>query len=385
VPLLTRKTQVAIKNESTEGTVNTPVAADAAFNIFETGFTADIEQFERNPFRASVGSRASIAGVKTGSITYTTELAGSGSATTAPPFGPALQSCGFAKATCDLMAGGTVTGTFVVGETITGAGAFSETVLAVDGDNIYISTGASNPGTAAIVGATSEAEMALTGRTISGPVGFVYSTTSTYSTTSAPSSSVDLLNDGVRHRIIGARGNVTLRASTGQPVQAMFEFTGPKVATANGPLLNGVAYPTTTPEPLLSALFSVGGGFAAVVDNIEVNTNNDLQVRRSMNTASGVVSTQIVNRQVQGSIDPEMTVVTGTGNHDWFGRLDANTEGLMKFTVGSDVGNKFKIMAPQAQYTGVSPGDRNGIATVSIDLAMNESTLGDDDLQIVCL
>jgi len=78
-------------------------------------------------------------------------------------------------------------------------------------------------------------------------------------------------------------------------------------------------------------------------------------------------------------------VVTGTGNHDWFGRLDANTEGMMKFTVGSDVGNSFKIMAPQAQYTGVSPGDRNGIATVSIDLAMNESTLGDDDLQIVCL
>lgn len=386
MPLLSRKTQIGVRNETTtEGTVAVPGAAHAAFNVFESGYTSDIEQFERNPFRSSVGTRASIAGVKTGSINYTTELAGSGSATVAPPFGPALESCGFAKATADKLSGGTVSGgPFVVGEALTGSSSFTGTVLAVDGDVLYIDTSSTHPSTDTIEGGTSGAAMALSGRTLATSVGFVYSTTSTYSLTSAPSSTIDLLNDGVGHRIIGARGNVTFRAQTGQPVQAMFEFTGPKVATANASLLTGIDYPTTTPEPLLNALFTVGG-FAAVLDNIEVSTNNDLQVRRSMNAATGVISTQIVNRAIGGSIDPEMTVVSGAGSHDWFGKLDTNVEGVMKFTVGSAVGNQFKVFGLQTQYTGITPGDRNGIATVSVDLALNESTLGDDDLQIVCL
>jgi len=390
MPLLTRKSQVAVKAESTEGTNSSPAAINAAFNIFEAGFSADIEQFDRNPFRSSVGRRASIPGVKTGTVSFTTELVGSGTATSAPPFAAALKSCGFIEtAVKTLTISGTITsGPFVPGESISDGASFTTTIRAVDTTSgsaavLYVdSTASSYPSTGTLTGGTSGANFAHGSGTLSGSaVGKVYSTTSTYSTSSAPSATVELRNDGIRHAIIGSRGNVSLTASTGQPMQMGFEFLGEKVATDDAAMLTGISYPTTTPPTLLSAAFSTHG-HSAVLDNIEISTSNDLQIRRSINDASGVLSTQIVSRAMSGSIDPEMVTVA---THDYFGSLDANTEGVTKFTVGSASGNKFIVIGAHSQFTGITPGERNGISIASIDLGFNESTLGDDDLQIVSL
>lgn len=387
MPLLTRKTQVAFKHESTEGTAASGInATNAAFNIFDAGFSPEIEQFERNPFRSSVGTRASIAGVKTGTINFQTEMVGGGATSdvvSAPPWGTLLESCGFFKANVDKLSGGSISGTFVVGETITGASAGSGVIYAIDGNDLYVT--ADQTWTGDITGGTSSATMAASGRSTDTDDKFVYGPTSTYSTSSAPSATVELRNDGVMHKIIGSRGNVTFRASTGQPVQMLFEFLGPKVATANQSMLTGISYPSLSPPTLLSAAFSTHSMTGGVLDSIEVSTNNDLQIRRDINATTGVKSTQIVSRAVGGSIDPEMTVATNaTGTLDFFGKMDANAEALTKFTVGSTIGNQFKIFGPNSQFTGITPGERNGISTVSIDLAFNESTVGDDDLRILC-
>lgn len=387
MPLLSRKTQVAVKHETAEGTALTLAAANMAFNVFETGYSTDIEQFERNPFRSTVGTRASIPGVKQGSISYTTELVGTGSAPTAaspPPFGPALQSCGFQVYEVKKLTGTVSSGPFVVGETLSGLA--SATVRAVDGNDLYITTTASSDPSGSVSGGTSSASM--TSGTLSAAVGLVYGTISTYvsSTTpsevSAPACTVGLFNDGLKHRIKGARGNVTFRATTGQPLQMQFEFTGTKLATADDGLKTGVAYPTDTPPTLLNASFTTHG-HSSVLDSVEISTGNDLQTRRSVNDAAGLISTQIVSRAVTGNIDPEMTLIDG--ELDWFGTLDANTEGVTRFDVGSAVGNSFKVFGNKSQFVSISPGDRNGIAIATVELAFNESTLGDDDLQIVCL
>ena len=392
MPLLTRKSQILLKKETTEGTIASSIgAANGAFNIFEASFSSDTEQFERNPFRSSVGSRASIPGVKTATIGYTTELVGSGSLGTEPPFGPALEACGLRKYTTEILTfSNASSGPFVAGETLEegGSGTYTGTIRAVemtasDAGKLYVETSSAYPasGTTTFTGSSSGASFARADGAHGSDTCFVYATTSTYSPSSAYSASLEYRNDGVRHRIIGARGNCTLRASTGQPVQMLFEFTGSRLATDDQAMQTGISFPTNTPPTLLSAAFKTHD-YSAVIDNVEISTGNDLQVRRSINASSGITSTQIVSRAITGSIDPEMTTVATL---DWFGKLDANTEGVTSFTVGSSTGNKFFIIGANSQFSGITPGERNGISTASIDLAFNESTIGDDDFQIVCL
>ncbi len=395
--LLTRKTQIGLKSETTEGTAITNIGPnDAGFNLFDSvTFTPEIEQTERNAFRSTIGRRASIAGVKTGTISFTSELVGGGvtsSNVQKPAISELLLPCGFAEYSVRKLSGGSITDTFLVGESIQQTSGISGVIRAIvkngSSYDLYISGATGNlSASAPIVGQTSTAQMAASGASFPTATNYVY-TTATENGTLVKSATVEMIQDGVKHAIKGARGNVTFRGSTGTPLQAVFEFTGPKIDTINHALYTGVSYPTNTPPTLLDASFTTHA-FSGVIDTVEFSTNNDLQIRRDMNQASGLLSTKIVSRAMAGSIDPEMTVVTGTGSHDWFGKMDTNTEALTQIEVGNSTtpvdGNHFVLCAPNSQYTNITPGDRNGIAINTIDLACNESTIGDDDFQIVCL
>lgn len=383
--LLTRKTVVGVKAESTSGSAAGVAASNAGFNIFEASFSADVEQFERNPFRSTVGRRTSLAGVETGTISFTSELVGSGSTGTAPSIGALLLPCGFKEHQITEVTG-TLTGTFQIGESVSQVSGLSAgVVVAVTDGAIYIRDTAGTSNTATVTGGTSSAT--VTSPTVNDDQGYAYvtrTTPSTYSITDVPTATVALYNDGIRHRLVGARGNVTFRVATGQPVQAMFEFQGPKIATDDQSLLSPT-YPTSTPPTLLGAQFKTQG-FSGIIDNLEVNTGNELSVRRSANASSGVIATEIVSRAASGSIDPEATKISG--GHDWYGIMTANTTGILECTVtggAGAAGNKFKIVAPNTQYSGVSQSDRNGIAVNQVDLSFNESSTGDDDIVILAL
>lgn len=387
--LLTRKTVVAVKAETTPGTAVSTSTADAAFNIFEAGFTADVEQYERNPFRQSVGRRTSIAGVRTGTVSFTTELVGSGSLATAPPFAGLLAPCGFKEHVVTKIAG-SISGDWAIGDTAsqTGGSAGSGTVVYFTTTALYLRgfTGTHSSSTAYTNGSTGTTG---TSPTKTEDAGFAYLTStapSTYSSTDIPTATVDMYNDGIKHRLVGARGNATFRVVTGQPVQVAVELTGPKAASANATLI-APTYPTNTPPTLLGANFKVQD-FAGVIDNLEINTGNEIAVRRSANATSGVVSSEIVSRAVTGSIDPEATVISGTGSHDWFGKLESNTTGMLECTVSAGAGgagNQFVLIGGQVQYSGVSVADRNGIAINQVDLAFNEGTAGDGEMIVLAI
>ena len=389
--LLTRKTQIAVKAETTPGTVHgtPPAAADANYNIFEATFSPEVEQFERNPFRSSVGRRTSIAGVRTGTISFTTELIGSGSTGTAPSIGKLLAPCGFKEHVIDKVEYGTSpTKTFAIGDTASQSNGASGTVVAVTDTAIYLKD---VTGTASATAAYTATGGATTGSNpdTTGDAGFAYVTRtapSTYSSTDVPTVTVEMYNDGIRHRLVGARGNATFRVATGQPVQVSFEFTGPKAATADAAMLSGITYPSpSSPPSMLDASFKVQD-FAGVIDNLEVSTGNELSVRRSANSATGLISTELVSRAMTGSIDPEATKISG--GHDWFGKMESNTTGSLECTISGGAGaagNQFVLVGPNTQYSGISATDRSGISVNQIDLAFNESATVDDDFVILAL
>ena len=387
--LLNRKQVVSLLVESTEGTAVTPIASGGGFNTFNTSFAPDVEMYERDPFRSSLGRLASIAGVKTATVGFETEMVAStagnvgdpaSSAADYPPFHNLMLASGYEAVLVDSYTIGSLVGTFVAGETIEDDSGSEEAVCALttkSGDTtLYVEAGGtvlSLGGT----GATSEATASFSSQV--SDVGILYKPSSTLPLVSY---TVGVFNDGLRHRVKGCRGNVTFSASTGQPCRMAFEFVGPFEDSADITLITPT-YPTRVPPSLLSAGLTVHGD-TLIVDSFEVATNNELSVRRSANDAAGAISTKITKRGFTGSIDPEVELVA---DHDFITKLTANTEGLLDFVVAGGSGgaaNRFRIQGPNCSYSGASGGERGGISTYSMDLSLNESSIGDNDFRLLC-
>ena len=381
--LLHRKQVVAVKVEGAEGTAETPGNVDAGFNTFETSFSPEVEQYERNPFRSSLGRLASIAGVKTGTVGFMTELVGSGDHTpagTALPFHTLMLACGYEKVALDTVTVTATTGVqFIAGETLTGSA--SRTGICgmssrVGDTTIYVVATGNTLTTdeTSLTGSISDNDQGDVSA-VDADVAVMYKPLST----EGSSYTVGVFNDGIRHRIQGARGNVSFAGSTGQPVKMSFEFTGPFKDSTDDPLLTPT-YPALVPPAMLNANLSAHTDLL-IVDSFEIATGNELSVRRSANDPAGAISTKITQRSMSGSIDPEVETIA---NHNFILKMTNNDEGLLDLTIGSTTGNRFRLQGPNCSYAGVSGGERGGISTYSMDLSLNETSVGDNDFRLLC-
>lgn len=196
-----------------------------------------------------------------------------------------------------------------------------------------------------------------------------------------PSLSMALYNDGIRHLIVGARGNVTFRVSAGGYMMMDFEFVGAYSSTTDTSMLSNVSYEDVIPASWKSASLTLDGD-ALVVNEVQFGTGNTLAVRRSANSASGLISTLITERNPTGRIDPEMTLVA---THDFFGKLVSNAENELEFTVGSAAGNIATFTLPTIVYDSVSDDDRDSISVAGLGFRIvgDDSSSGDEDIQVV--
>ncbi|MHB9075854.1 MAG: hypothetical protein ACYC6G_20325 [Desulfobaccales bacterium] len=85
--------QMAGKLEASEGVKETLAAADA-FLAYDIAFDPDQKHEERDPVKETAGSMESLPGERSGKMTFTTDLAGSGTPGTPPPWGKYLKACG---------------------------------------------------------------------------------------------------------------------------------------------------------------------------------------------------------------------------------------------------------------------------------------------------
>jgi len=94
---LTRKRLIQVKKESTYGTDSTPAGSDALLvrNLDITPIEADV--VSRDLIRNYLGNSPQLLANTRASITFQVELAGSGTAGTAPRYGAILQACGLSE------------------------------------------------------------------------------------------------------------------------------------------------------------------------------------------------------------------------------------------------------------------------------------------------
>jgi hypothetical protein len=97
MPLLTRKRLILAKAESTYGTDSTPAGSDAVL-VRDLSITPQqSETVDRQLIRPYLGASQQLLANTRVEVTFQVELAGSGTAGTAPRFGSILKACGFSE------------------------------------------------------------------------------------------------------------------------------------------------------------------------------------------------------------------------------------------------------------------------------------------------
>jgi hypothetical protein len=170
--------------------------------------------------------------------------------------------------------------------------------------------------------------------------------------------------DGVRHKVTGCRGNLTLNANVGEIPSLDFAFTGiynppddtalptPSYANQDDPLIfkNG----NTSSFALLS--------YAGALQSLSMDLGTSLVYRELVGGSKEVL---ITDRAVSGSVSIEAVLM---GTKDFFASAvdDDAALGNLQFTHGSTAGNIVQFTSSKVDIGDVSYGDQDGIAMLEI-------------------
>lgn len=184
--------------------------------------------------------------------------------------------------------------------------------------------------------------------------------------------------DGILHKMLGARGSVSLELKTNALGSLKWEFQGLYAGPAAIALPASPGF-STHPAPVFRAASFEIDGFAAAVESIKIDLKNELAKRVDANAATGILSWYIKERQVTGSINPEVAPLT---TKDFRGLMMASTKCAFTATVGNAAGNKVVITAPAVQIDDAKDSDRDNILVQDLSLRFVPTSAGNDEIKL---
>ena len=291
--LLLRKRLILVETESTYSQDPTPTGADAILvrDLSITPQSSDV--VSRDLIRPYMGASQQLLANTKVECTFSVELAGSGTAGTAPQYGKAIQACGL-----------------------------SETIAA---------------------GASVKYE----------PESSAFN-----------SVTIHYNIDGVRHKVTGCRGNLTLNATVGEIPSLDFSFTG----IYNAP--DDTALPTPTyanqDDPLIFKNGNTSSfqllSYAGALQSFSMDLGTSLVYRELVGGSKEVL---ITDRAVSGSVSIEAVLMA---TKDFFASAvdDDAALGNLQFTHGATAGNIVQFVSAKVDIGDVSYGDQDGIAMLEI-------------------
>lgn len=185
--------------------------------------------------------------------------------------------------------------------------------------------------------------------------------------------------DGLKHTLLGSRGNVKLTLDGGKLPQWTFSMSGlyadwtdTAVPAGIGAQLenfiNGVEVNDANTTLTL-------GGIAVVADKFELDIGNTVIFRDRPN-ASYIALT---DRKASGSITFELNTVA---TKDWMAGVASETTYALALTHGTVAGNIISVSAAKVQLGEPTYTDLQGVAGVTFPLSFVR-TVGDDEFSIV--
>lgn len=381
--LLTRKRSILAKIESSYGVDPTPTGGANAILVKSLNINPmEATLVGRDNIKPYLGNNEEILAAVYNKVDFEVEIAGSGTAGVAPAYGPLLRACGMSE----LILATAHTDTAQAGSTtsITLATTGSASNNAYQGMTITIASGTGSGQSGIIqsyVGSTKVATMTAAWTTPPDATSvYAIAAQVVYQPVSSgfESNTMYFNQDGVLHKLLGARGTVSFSLPLMGIPMMKFAFTGLYVAVADGTAptvtLSAFKTPLAVNNQNTGAL-NVMGYAGAVMSDFSFDLANTV-VFRSL--VGGSESITITERKPAGSISQEATTVAAK---DWWASIKAVTTGAFSVTHGTSAGNKVKFDAPKMQLTKPAYQDKDGISMLQTS-ANFIPVLGNDELYL---
>lgn len=371
---LNRKRTILAKIESVYGTDATPSGSDAMLVRNLNVTPIDAETVSRDLIRPYLGNSDTLLAQTSVKLDFEIELAGAGIPGAAPAWAPLLKACGFSQtlntaAVTITRSSSTATATlaahgFAVGDTVTISGASESeyngdqriTAVTTNTFDFEVSGTPTTPATGSPV----------VGRTA------VYTPVSS----SFDSLSIYFALDGIRQKILGARGSVEFGINVKQIPVMKFSFIG----------LYSALTDTSDPTPDFSSFqipkvantsnttsFSLHS-YSGYLESMSLNIANQVEYV----TRIGYEAVNIIDRKPAGTFVMELPTIAAK---DYFTIAKNGTTGAMTITHGTASGNIVKLDAPRVSIQNPSYQDSQGVAMISVPFVATPDS-GNDELTI---
>ena len=381
--LLTRKSLILAKSESTYGTDISPAGTDAVLvrSLEVTPIEADT--VSRELIRPYLGNSQQLLASAHVEITFEVEFAGSGTAATAPRFSSLLKACGMAET----ITASAITGTAQAGS----AGSITLAAAASATDGVYVGmiisiTSGTGSGSSGVISNYNGTTKVATVKAIT--AAFTPGASSLYSiaanvgyrpvSSSFSSATIYYNNDGILHKITGARGTFTITGSVGEiPV---IEFT--MIGIYNAP--TDTAAPTATysnqADPLIfkadnTSAFTVYG-YAGCLMEFSFDIANETLYRELVGCTKEVI---ITTRAAEGELKIEAPTIA---QYDFFTAALATATGVVTLMQGTTAGNRVTVVLPSISLSNPAYEDEDGIQMLGLPYVAIPTTIGNDEISL---
>lgn len=182
-------------------------------------------------------------------------------------------------------------------------------------------------------------------------------------------------SDGVRHVIVGARGNVQLTFTPKQIPKYRFSITGMlgTITDATMPAITMAGWIT----PLIVSDANTDmtlHGWASVAESLQIDLGNTVTPRFLIGDEKVIIS----DRRTTGTAVVEARAIAEI---DWFGRALARTRGALALTHGTVAGNIVSVTGPALEIGRPTQGQTDNIVNYTLPLSFCPVT-GRDELSI---
>lgn len=183
------------------------------------------------------------------------------------------------------------------------------------------------------------------------------------------------LLDGVRHIMLGCRGNVTMDFTSKRIPRFRFRMMGllGTVADQTLPETTFTGFATPVPVSKANTTFSLHG-YAGATESVSFDLGNQVEPRLVINHES----IEIADRRASGSAVMEATTLV---TKNWQSIALGHTDGVLALAHGGTAGNIVEVDAPVVQIGRYSESSSQGILNHTLPLMLKPDA-GDDDIVI---
>ncbi|MHC1728577.1 MAG: phage tail tube protein [Syntrophobacteraceae bacterium] len=197
----------------------------------------------------------------------------------------------------------------------------------------------------------------------------VYTPTSTQSL--MKSCTIYYYLDGIKHALVGCRGNVTFEFPVNGVPKANFAMTGFYVAPTDSanPALGAI--PDYEAPPCVNIGFVIGAYSPTGLEKVTIDLGNKIAEKKDLNSATGLSSILIVEREVKIGVDCDVDTLAAFNPYTLWANGALQT---LSFTIGAK-GNRVHATTSYGRLDEPTKSDKDGRAVYNLNFVVT----GDDN------